>query len=560
MSIQLFQRHGEDLSQILPLVPHKQMVALAGPPIVAVKSEVRRDGYRYTKGYRCAALTLFFVAVLSCTASAVSAQQTKVVIRVLPESNGRIVVEGSCVPDTAWSFRDSYAGVLNLGSRVDGFRLFDAAGAEVTNRKIAPGQFQAASPASKFRYEVSLGPPVRPTDAAKVSWLNSERGLLMLRDLLPVSQSGASPRDITKARVGGERLTLRLNLPEGWVAHSDEAQNANGEFEIADADLTVFAVGNQLRISTTTTSGITLSLVAAGDWAFTDSDALELAGKVVKAHREVFGAVPSRRATLILFPFPQGGAPDKWSAETRGSSVALLIGKLPSKVAALAQLSVPLTHELLHFWVPNGLNLDGDYDWFYEGFTIYQAARISVRLGLLTFQEFLNAIGRAYDGYSAGIDHDRWSIVEASKRRWTVGESSVYSKSMVIAFLYDLKLRSLSHNKHSLDDVYRNIFREYRSSEVRGAGPQAQGSDGSEAVLKLLGAYSGMQDFGRSFVSNATAINLAGQLAPFGLRVETFGLRTRISVSEALTRQQRDLFHDLGYNDYVRAPRQRKPS
>jgi hypothetical protein len=509
------------------------------------------------------ALTLFFIALLSCVTSMARAQQANVVIRVLPDSNGRIVVEGSCAPATVWSFRDSYAGVLNLGSRVDGLKLFDAAGTEITNRKIAPGQFLAATPASKFRYEVSLAPPLRSADAAKVSWLNSDRGLLMLRDLLPVSPSGASANDHDRTRnqAVGEHVTLRLSLPEGWVAHSNEVQNTAGEFEIADADLAVFAVGNHIRISTTTTAGMTLSLVAAGDWVFTDSDALELAGKVMKAHRDVFGAAPSRRATLILFPFPQSGAPDKWSAETRGSSVTLLMGKLPSKVAALAQLSVPLTHELLHFWVPNGLTLDGDYDWFYEGFTIYQAARIAVRLDLLTFQEFLNAIGRAYDGYSVGIDHDRWSLVEASKRRWTGGESSVYSKSMVIAFLYDLKLRSLSHNKHSLDDVYRTVFREYRSSEIRDAGSQAgPGSDGSEVVLKVLSAYSGMQDFGRSFVSNAAAINLAEQLAPFGFQVETFGLRTRISVSEALTRQQRDLLHDLGYNDYVRSPRQRKPS
>jgi hypothetical protein len=555
MSIELFQGMRGDLSPISPPGSNQRIGTLACQPVAARQSKVRLRTCRHV------VLTLIFIALLSCITSTVSAQQTKVVIRVLPDPDGRVVVEGSCAPDTVWSFRDSYAGILNLGSRVEGLKLFDAAGTEITARKIAPGQFQAASPASKFRYEVSLAPPVRTADAAKVSWLNSDRGLLMLRDLLPVSPSGASAndQDRTKDQAVGEHVTLRLSLPEGWVAHSVEAQNAAGEFEITDADVAVFAVGNHIRISTTTTSGMTLSLVTAGDWAFTDSDALELAGKVVKAHRDVFGAVPSRRATLILFPFPQSGAPDKWSAETRGSSVTLLIGKLPSKVAALAQLSVPLTHELLHFWVPNGLTLDGDYDWFYEGFTIYQAARIAVRLDLLTFQEFLNAIGRAYDGYSVGIDHDRWSLVEASKRRWTGGESSVYSKSMVIAFLYDLKLRSLSHNKHSLDDVYRNISREYRSPEIRGR-QAGQGSDGSEVVLKALGAYSGMQDFGRSFVSSAVAINLAEQLAPFGLQVETFSLRTRISVSESLTRQQRDLLHDLGYNDYVRSPRQRKPS
>jgi predicted metalloprotease with PDZ domain len=375
----------------------------------------------------------------------------------------------------------------------------------------------------------------------------------MLRDLLPAR--GA-------AEQGAERLTVRISLPPGWLGHTDEAENDRGEFDIADADLAVFAVGQNLRISTTTTSGLTMSCVVAGDWAFKDAEAVELAAKVLKAHRDLFGASPTRRATLILFPFPQSGSVDSWTAETRGFSVTLLTGKLPSKVAALAQLSSPFMHEFLHFWVPNGLNLRGDYDWFYEGFTVYQAAQMAVRLDLLTFQEFLNALSRAYDGYALSLDRDRWSVVESSKRRWTVGNSAIYSKSMLIAFLYDLNLRSLSQNKRSLDDVYRNVFRDYRYEEKnsRAASRPGQGSDGSEAVLRALGIYSGMQDFGRSLIANPASINLAERLAPFGLRVETFGLRTRINVSESLTRQQRDLLHDLGYNDYVRSPKQRKPS
>ncbi|MDX6559185.1 MAG: hypothetical protein QOF72_2234 [Blastocatellia bacterium] len=518
--------------------------------VTSFPGEVRR-GQHFLAGFA-------FTAVLTCLTSIATAQQTKIEIRVFPDSIGHVTVEGTCAPATIWSFRDSYAGVLNLGNRVEALKLFDAAGAEVMSRKIAPGQFQSVVPASKFHYEVSLAPPFRGTDAARVSWLNSDRGILMLRDLLPTRQSGAVANDQTP-----ERVNVRLKLPQSWVSHSNEAENAGGEFENVDADLAVFAVGDHLRISTTTASGMTLSLVAAGDWAFSDGEAIELAGKVLKTHRDVFGGVPSRRATLILFPFPQSGAPEKWSAETRGSSVTLLIRKLPSKVAALAQLSVPLTHEFLHFWAPNGLNLTGEYDWFYEGFTVYQSAQVAVRLDLLTFQEFLNAISSAYDGYALGLDRDRWSLVEASKRRWTVGESSVYSKSMVVAFLYDLKLRSLSHRKNSLDDVYRSLFRDYgyKAANSRSAASQPErGSDGTEAVLKVLGAYSGMQEFGRSSVSNAAAINLAEELAPFGLRVETFGLRTRISVSESLTRQQRDLLHDLGYNDSVRSPQQRKSS
>jgi predicted metalloprotease with PDZ domain len=489
-------------------------------------------------------------ALLCCLSSVGIAQQLKVEIRVIPGSPGRVAVSGSCAPLTAWSFRDSYAGVQNLGSRIEAFALFDAAGHEVHNRKIAPGQFQADSAATKFRYEVTLDPPVRGPDAARVSWVSSDRGLLMLRDLLPISAaSDQSP----------ERATVLLSLPPGWAAHSNEALTA-GAYEIADADLPVFAIGNQLRISSANAGGMNLSLVSAGDWAFNDSEALELAVKVLKAHRDILGGVPSRQATLILFPFPQSASSDRWAAETRGSSVTLLMGKLPSKIASLAQLSGPLTHEFLHFWVPNGLALVGDYDWFYEGFTVYQGAQVGVRLGVLTFQEFLNAIARAYDGYLLVPERDRWSLLEASKRRWTTGEAYVYTKSMLTAFLYDLKLRTQSHGKRSLDDVYRNIFHEYHSAETdaRGAASAGQGTDGSAAILKALSAYSGMQDFGDSFVSRPASINLAAELAPFGLSVETFGLRTRISAAGSLTRQQRDLLHDLGYNDYVRSPGQRK--
>jgi predicted metalloprotease with PDZ domain len=509
--------------------------------------------FSYAKARACRNLVVAVgrVVVLACLTSVVSAQQTKVEIKVLAESPGRVIVEGSSAAATAWSFRDSYAGVMNLGTRIQAFRLFDGAGAEVVTRAIGPGQFRAQAPATKFRYEVDLTPPLRSTDAARVSWLNSERGLLMLRDLLP----GRGSTDQSAGRV-----TVRLNLPQGWLAHTNESENVREEFEIADADVAVFAVGQNLRISTSSVSGLNLSFVAAGDWAFRDSEALELAGKVLKAHREMFGSSPTRRATLILFPFPQSAAADNWSAETRGFSVALLTGKLPSKVAALAQLSAPLTHEFFHFWVPNGLNLVGDYDWFYEGFTVYQAAQVAVRLGLLTFPEFLNAISRAYDGYALSLDRDRWSLVEASRRRFTVGSSAVYSKSMLVAFLYDLSLRSLSRNKRSLDDVYHNILRDYgyQETRARAGSSQGEGSDGSEAVLKSLNAFSGMQEFGGSLIAKPASINLAERLAPFGLRVETFGLRTRISVGDSLTRQQRDLLHDLGYNDYVRSPRQKK--
>lgn len=499
---------------------------------------------------------------LSFFAIAGYAQSISAEIRVLPQAPGRVLIEGNCLPTTVWSFRDSYAGVLNLGTRVDRMQLFDATGAELQMRRIAPGQFEATKPASRFRYEVNLSPPARASDAALVSWLDADRGLLLISDLLPTENSAVATNAATAtARAGVSRkddrdsATLRISLPAGWSVYSNEARSTSGEFTVPDVSRAVFVVGRQLRTSRTTIAKTVLSVIVDGEWAFPDGDAQQMAGKVLEAHTDVFGGRPANQVTLILFPFSQTAAADRWSAETRGSTVTLLMGKLPSKTAALAQLSVPLTHELFHLWVPNALTLEGDYDWFYEGFTVYQAARTAVRLGLLQFQEFLNAIARAYDAYAVGLDRDRWSLIEASQRRWTTGGSSVYQKSMLVAFLFDLKLRSLSRGKRSLDGVYREIFNRYRSAEPSVTTAMA---DGNQAVTTILEATPGIERFADSYVRRASVIDLQAEMAPFGLQVERLGLRTRISVSETLTRQQRDLLRELGYNDSVRSPRPRK--
>jgi predicted metalloprotease with PDZ domain len=481
------------------------------------------------------------IALLCLCLSTVRGQEPAVVIRIFPTAN-RVVIEGNRASTRVWSFRDSYAGILELGSRIERLRLFDNSGALVPNREIAPGQFASETPAARFQYEVRLTPPGAPADAAKISWLNQEHGVLMLGDLLPLTEAAPASR----------RIVVQFVLPADWAVYSNNPPAGTSNFEVTEPEDAVFVVGNHLRATHTTVSGMSFNLFADGEWAFTDSEAADLAGKVLKAHRDVLGAMPAKQATLILLPFPNLFA-DRWSAETRGATVTLLLGKIPSKIAALVRLSTPLTHEFFHLWVPNALELKGDYDWFSEGFTVYQAARAAVRLQMLTFPEFLDAIAAAYDGYVSGADHDRWSLIEASQRRWTVGEASVYAKSMVVAFLFDLKLRSQTRGRRSLDDAYHKLCQHYcsKASSSLSAGQ----ADGNNALMNVLGSESAAQDFVRLFIYNPVSINLQMELEPFGLRVERFGSRTRITVSEQLTRQQRDLLRELGYNDASRFQR-----
>jgi predicted metalloprotease with PDZ domain len=118
---------------------------------------------------------------------------------------------------------------------------------------------------------------------------------------------------------------------------------------------------------------------------------------------------------------------------------------------------------------------------------------------------------------------------------------------MVVAFLFDLRMRSASHGKKSLNNVYRAILQKHSRA--------AAGADGNAEVTHALATDEASEAFVRQFIRNPVTINLAAELAPFGLLVETLGLRTRIGVSEKLNKQQRDLLRELGYNDAVRSPR-----
>ena len=184
---------------------------------------------------------------------------------------------------------------------------------------------------------------------------------------------------------------------------------------------------------------------------------------------------------------------------------------------------MPLTHELFHLWVPNGLALDGNYDWFYEGFTVYEAMRAAQELNILTFQDFLNSIARAFDNYAMVAERDKLSLMEASERRWTTNSSLIYQKAMVVAFLYDLTLRSQTGSKRSLDDVYREIFRRHRAGSQR--------TPGNDAVISVLNELPGMHDFAPTYIQKASSLELATLLERFGLHVERMGMRTRITVN-----------------------------
>lgn len=480
------------------------------------------------------AVTILLLTLTALNTAEINAQSLKAHISVISLSPVRVKVEGERATETrVWSFRNVYAGLIGLGERIENLTLADASGVNVPVRKLAPGEYQAARAAMRFSYEVNIKAPSQAAGAAYVSWLTSAYGFLMLGDLLP--------RLTNEAGAATHVSTLHITLPSNWSIATNEKQKADGSFEITDLERAVFFVGEQLRKKSTRVGSMEFDFIAVGNWAFIDDDAVDIAVKILQNYTEAFGGGLHRRVMLMLAPFPQQVDAARWSAETREGTVMLLLGRSSSRIAGLAKLSVPLTHELFHLWVPNSLALTGNYDWFYEGFTLYQAIRAGMRLHSLTFQDYLNALGRAFDAYSSIPDHDKLSLVDASQRRWTGSSALVYQKGMLVAFLYDLRLRYQTKGKRSLDDVYRDLLR-------RHSAPAAN-KDGNAAVIAALNSAGKMQDFVSRYIRGTDVIDLQSAIAPFGLQLDRSGMRTRIFVANSLSRAQRDLLHDFGYNE-----------
>lgn len=160
----------------------------------------------------CACALLSFV-----TASLANAQTLHARISVVSVAPARIRIEAEFPNATnSLSFRNSYAGVLGLGDRIEALQAINAGGENIRVQKLAPGEFQTAEKFTHFIYEVNLAEPSRPAQMSHVSWVNQQHGLLMLADLLPQSTGSYSS------------ILISFDVPTGWTVASNTKTKARG--------------------------------------------------------------------------------------------------------------------------------------------------------------------------------------------------------------------------------------------------------------------------------------------------------------------------------------------
>lgn len=145
-----------------------------------------------------------------------------------------------------------------------------------------------------------------------------------------------------------------------------------------------------------------------------------------------------------------------------------------------------VSHEFFHTWNVRRLRPKNlvcyDYGaeqyipelWVAEGITSYFDDLFVLRAGLSTQTEYLGLLGKTINqveeapgrlvqtlkdsGFDAWIKHYRPDENTLNSR------ISYYTKGAVVAFLLDVHLRKLTHNRHSLADVMRQLWRNFKVS------------------------------------------------------------------------------------------------
>ena len=479
--------------------------------------------YAAEKGNSPAVLKLVQILCVLICAACVSVNadgRSRVTISIPATGQIRVEAELSS-PTRSWSFRNAYAGALGLAERVDEFQAFAEAGKDARAKKSATGEFRSDLDASRIVYTVRLSNP-RASDLPHVSWLADDRGFLMFADLIPV--------DITS-------VSAQFVLPTAWTVESSIAPDANGLYEVTAPEKSVFFLGRSLRKASKSAGGMLLETVVNGAWRFSEDDALKAATEVMGRYLALTGFRLPGKSAIMIAASPVGLGNSIWKAETRGSSVVVLMDPSARSKNSLGQLRVIFTHELLHLWVPNSLKLGGDYDWFFEGFTLYMALRTALELKVINFKGFLTTLSGVYDVYVAHAG--TLSLIEESERRWTTVGSQVYVKGMLVAFLYDLMVRRESGGKTTLAAIYRDLFN----------GGVTDNADGNEAIIRVLGSSPACRDFVKAYVENSKEIELEKLLPAYGLELDTSGKTSQLRVSRELDEDQKQLLRSLGYRN-----------
>lgn len=195
--------------------------------------------------------------------------------------------------------------------------------------------------------------------------------------------------------------------------------------------------------------------------------------KVSETAIKIMKGAPFKRYVYIIHATQPGSSMGFGGGLEHLYSTVLGVSSNSRSIAGLA------AHELFHAWNVKRIRpaVLGPFDytgpvrtnnlWFAEGVTEYYANLITTRAGLETHDDLLNALSGEITRLQNNPARARVTLAESSYKVWDGGMSigyrglDYYNKGCVAGLLMDLKLRAVTGNKKSLDDLMRVMMERY---------------------------------------------------------------------------------------------------
>jgi predicted metalloprotease with PDZ domain len=206
--------------------------------------------------------------------------------------------------------------------------------------------------------------------------------------------------------------------------------------------------------------------------------------KVVDAAVNIIGHIPYKNYTFIAIGPGQGGI------EHLNNTTFGFNGNFKTRESYIRTLHF-LAHEYFHHYNVKRIRPielgPFDYDkgsrtkmlWVSEGLSVYYEYMVVKRAGITTDEELFNAFrgnmiafenkpGRLYQTLEQA-SYETWSDGPFGRTGDEVNKTiSYYDKGPAVGLLFDFKIRQVTNNKKSLDDVMRFLYKEYYQKKKRG--------------------------------------------------------------------------------------------
>ena len=430
-------------------------------------------------------------------------------------------------------FLDRFAGIENLSERVSTLRIKDENDQRLLPEISGNGLYRFSSRNSsliKINFEMRLS-QVReaardPGNYALTSSLSREAGFLLLADLLP--------EICISNQCQNNNLQFSLQLPAEWSAASTESKTSDF-YTISDWHKATIFIG-KLRKKTLQANQMKIEVAIAGQHLIRDEEVTNIAKAIADEQSKMLGTINKNNYLVTLAPFPIPITGLRSSALTRGRTVIMMMNAEPNEKLALRHFQKHLAHEMFHYYLPEGFNVRENFDWFWEGFTRYIALLTLHRLRMFDLPVMLEEMSYEYQFYSNNPLRNKLSLIDLSPEKFANPASYelIYHKGTLVAWLYDLELRTQTEGHKNVLTVMRDLYQTYGNN---------QQEIGNREIVEALGKAAKLNSFTNDYIKGTKEIDLTERLKKYGLSVE--GNVTKLSIKPKWSKKQQALIEGL---------------